>query len=379
MEWGEFRIGDLFEKVKVKSLSYKTSELPSETTKEYILPALTAGIQNQGLNNFVPKENATILKNVISISANGANTGATFYQNKEFTVLQDAYAIQWIFTDDILTDNQYLYLTGSISKTIFGNYEWTNKAGWERIKNDKISLPIKNGKIDFAFMEQFIAELEVERIAELEAYLSATGLKDYTLTAEEERVLAEFESGKFEWREFRIEDILQWQSQKEIDPLKLEELKDETEKPYPFYGQSTINNGVISYNQLTRKILNNEKAKPTILIHSNNQNTVYLETPFYLKDGHGATTVLQSEYLSKLNAQFLISSIKKVILSKYSYNAKATKIELKNTVIQIPTKNQEPDYGVMETLVSVIQKLVIKDVVLYAERKIGATKSVVGL
>jgi hypothetical protein len=35
-------------------------------------------------------------------------------------------------------------------------------------------------------MESFIAELEAERIAELEAYLLATGLKDYTLTAKEQ-------------------------------------------------------------------------------------------------------------------------------------------------------------------------------------------------
>lgn len=34
-------------------------------------------------------------------------------------------------------------------------------------------------------MESFIAELEAERIAELEAYLLATGLTDYILTAEE--------------------------------------------------------------------------------------------------------------------------------------------------------------------------------------------------
>lgn len=34
---------------------------------------------------------------------------------------------------------------------------------------------------------------------------------------------------KVEWGEYRIEDVLEWQSQKEIDPLKLEELKDETE------------------------------------------------------------------------------------------------------------------------------------------------------
>ena len=81
----------MFEKISVNSLKYKTSELPNIPTNECVLPALTAGIQNQGLNNYVPRDNATILKNVISISANGANTGATFYQSKEFTVLQDAY------------------------------------------------------------------------------------------------------------------------------------------------------------------------------------------------------------------------------------------------------------------------------------------------
>ena len=174
----------MFDKIKVKSLKYKTAELPSEAINEYILPALTAGVQNQGLNNFVPKENATILKNVISISENGANTGATFYQKKEFTVLQDAYAIKWKSKTDCITDNQYIYLTSSISKTIFGNYEWTNKAGWEKIKTEKIKLPTKNGKIDLEFMESFIAELEMGRIAEIESYLVATELKDYTLTAD---------------------------------------------------------------------------------------------------------------------------------------------------------------------------------------------------
>jgi hypothetical protein len=40
---------------------------------------------------------------------------------------------------------------------------------------------------------------------------------------------------KVEWGKYRIEDVLNWQKQKEIDPLKLENLKDETEKKYPFY------------------------------------------------------------------------------------------------------------------------------------------------
>ena len=394
-------MGELFEKIKVNSLKYKTSEIPSIPKDEFILPALTAGIQNQGLNNYVPKDNATILKNVITISANGANTGATFFQNKEFTVLQDAYAIKWVYTDDVLTDNNYLFLASAISKRIYGNYEWTNKAGWERIKSEKIHLPTQNGEIDFAFMENFIAELEAERIAELEAeriaeleaYLRVTGLSDYILTEEERAVLEAFRNGKIswggvklldkqqvkdiEWRVFRMEDVLEWQPQKEIDPLKLDKLKDKNQKLYPFYGQATLNNGIISYNQLVEEVLNNKEGKPTILIHSNNQNTIYLESPFYLKDGHGATSVLQSKKLNKLNALYFMSSIKKVILSKYSYNAKATKIELKNTLISLPSVQGKPLYDYMEVFIRAVQKLVIKDVVQYAERKVAATRAVV--
>ena len=150
--------------------------------------------------------------------------------------------------------------------------------------------------------------------------------------------------------------MLQWQSQKEIDPLKLEDLKDETEKTYPFYGQSTINNGIISYHQLTKKVLNNPDGKPTILIHSNNQNIVFLETPFYLKDGHGATSVLQCDKLNRINQMFIIASIDKVIKSKYSYNNKATKIELKNTVISLPIKNGKIDFEFMESFIAVLEK-----------------------
>lgn len=257
----------------------------------------------------------------------------------------------------------------------------------------KIHLPTQNGKIDFAFMENFIAELEAERIAELEAYLRVTGLSDYILTEEERAVLEAFRSGKIswggvklpngqevtniEWKMFRMEDVLDWQPQKEIDPLKLDNLKDVNQKLYPFYGQATINNGIISYNQLVDEVLNNKEGKSTILIHSNNQNTVYLETPFYLKDGHGATSVLQSEKLNKLNALYFMSSIKKVILSKYSYNAKATKIELKNTLISLPSSQGVPLYAYMEVFIKAVQKLVIKEVVQYADRKIGVTKKLV--
>lgn len=157
---------------------------------------------------------------------------------------------------------------------------------------------------------------------------------------------------KVKWGEYKLIDILKWQSQKEINPLHLSALEDINEKYYPFYGQSTLNNGIISYNRLTHNVLNNPNGKPTILIHSNNQNIVYLETPFYLKDGHGATSVLQCENLNRTNQMFIIAAIDKVIKEKFAYNHKATKIELKKTVIKLPTKNGKPDFDFMESFIA---------------------------
>ncbi|KIN83332.1 hypothetical protein SD74_00340 [Clostridium botulinum] len=369
VEWGEYDIGDLFEKIKVKSLKYKTAELPSEAINEFVLPALTAGVQNQGLNNFVPKDNATILKNVISVSANGANTGATFYQNKEFTVLQDAYAIKWKYTNDLLTDNHYLYLTCSISKTIFGNYEWTNKAGWERIKSEKIQLPIKNGKIDFEFMETFIAELEAERMVELEAYLLVTGLKDYTLTAEEKQVLDDFENVKFE--EFNVVDLFDVKNSRNILSKDIIENSGET----PYLCASSENNAVSSYISYDKKYLDKGNC---IFIGGKTFVVTYQEKDFYSNDSHNLILSLKNEEeKSKLNQLYLVTCINKSLGHKYSWGDSISNKKIQTDKVSLPAKNQQPYYAIMETFISAIQKLVIKDVVLYANKKLDATKYVV--
>ncbi|WP_084724250.1 hypothetical protein [Muribacter muris] len=49
VKWAEFELQELFEKIKVKKLNYKTNNLPDKPEGDFNLPALTAGIQNQGL------------------------------------------------------------------------------------------------------------------------------------------------------------------------------------------------------------------------------------------------------------------------------------------------------------------------------------------
>ncbi|GFH41479.1 hypothetical protein Hs30E_00300 [Lactococcus hodotermopsidis] len=162
----------------------------------------------------------------------------------------------------------------------------------------------------------------------------------------------------------------------EINPLKLNELSISDKKKYPFYGQATINKGIIGYFDLEKNLLNNKKNKPTILIHSNNQNIVYLDTPFYLKDGHGATSVLQAEWLNKLTGFYVISAIDKAIRERFSYNAKATKIVLKNTIIKLSTKNNKPDYDFMARYIKIIQKQVIKKLAEWTQKEVVATKEI---
>lgn len=155
------------------------------------------------------------------------------------------------------------------------------------------------------------------------------------------------------YKRFKIEEVLSWQPQKEIDPLKIKKLTVKAEKKYPFYGQATTNNGIISYESLKEDVLNNKEGKPTILIHSNNQFVLFLNTPFYLKDGHGATSVLQADWLNENNAMYIITCIRKVITQKFTYNEKATKIALKNTEIELPVNKDETlNLEYMENLIN---------------------------
>ncbi len=370
VEWGEYRLGDLFEKIDTQKLKYKTSELPDIPKGDYVLPALTAGIQNQGLNNYVPYEGATVLSNVISISANGANTGATFYQSGKFTVLQDAYAINWIYNNDLLTDAQYLFLTAAISKTVYGNYEWTNKAGWERIKNDTIQLPTRNGTIDFDFMETFIAELEAQRIAELEAYLTAAGLKDCTLTAQEEEALRLFEAT--EWGEYRLGDLFEVKSNPQLDKSSFV-FSEHGE--YPYFTRTIYNNGIlgnVDYLDEEHKIKGGCLAVGMI-----SMQFFYMEKDFYA--GQFTKRAIPKDFiLTKKLANFFAAVMNKYSSTYQNVLVRDFEKTFNESTINIPTKSTGAiDYAFMQTFISAIQKLVIRDVAAYSDRKMAAVRQAV--
>ena len=169
--WGKYKIGDLFEKISTKKLPYKAKELPKQPLNEYILPCLTSSFQNQGLNYYAPSNEATVLKNVISIPSN-SDVYRAYYQTREFTVLSDAYAIRWKLKKQKLSQNQYLFMVMCINKvTDLPIYSYKNKlGGWNVVKEKYIKLPQINNEIDFDFIDTFISAIKKISIKDVVDY-----------------------------------------------------------------------------------------------------------------------------------------------------------------------------------------------------------------
>ena len=249
-------------------------------------------------------------------------------------------------------------------------YDYGNKFNRNAMNNTKIQLPTKNGEIDFDFMDRFVAELEAERVAELEAYLTTTGLKDYHLTHEEKHVLEEFESGKFEWGEFRIGDLFDIDSYKKRFDANKVEISD-TGNPYIV--RTALNNGVRGYINEDEEFLNEWN---TISFGQDTATMFYQEKPYFTGDKIKIVKS-KSNKLNKKNAQFFITTMTRSFSSFARWSSSFSVKIIENQNISLPIYNSQPHYDIMETLISAIQKLVIKDVVLYADRKIEATREVV--
>lgn len=171
IQWGKFKIGDLFNREPTKKLPYKADELPQRPFGKYVLPCLTSSFRNQGLNYYAPEEGATVLKNVISIPSN-SDVYRAYFQSREFTVLSDAYAISWKSFKTELSANKYLFMVMCINKvTNLPIYSYKNKlGGWNVVKNKHILLPLKDGQIDFDFMENIISAIQKLMIRDVVVY-----------------------------------------------------------------------------------------------------------------------------------------------------------------------------------------------------------------
>lgn len=365
VKWGSYRMEELFQRIETNKLPYKADELPNQPVGEYVLPCLTSSFNNQGLNYYAPRHGATVLKNVISIPSN-SDVYRAYYQSRDFTVLSDAYAIRWMLDDRELSSNQYIFIVMCINKvTDLPIYSYKNKlGGWNVVKNKYIQLPQKNGSIDFDFMEAFIAELEAERIAELSAYLTVSGLDNYELSSDEVQALQGYAS--LTWGTYNLKELFG-------KSTRGKRLKGDERIPgaLPFVTAGEASEGISAYISNDVEIF--EKNTTTIDMFGSAKYRNYR----YGADDHIA--VVHTESVPMKASIFLTAAIHKAShTGKFDYGHNFYAKDADELDIQLPTQDGKPDYDVMATLISAVQKMVIKDVVRLADSRIEKTKELTG-
>ena len=250
-------------------------------------------------------------------------------------------------------------------------YDYGHKFNRDEMNKTKIQLPTKDGKIDFDFMESFIAELEAQRIAELEAqriaelsaYLKVSGFDNYELSVEEQNALQEYETLK--WSSFNLETLFG----KSTRGKRLKGA-DRISGELPFVTAGEANGGISAYISNAVEVF--EKNTTTIDMFGSAKYRNYK----YGADDHIA--VVHTENVPMKASIFLTSSIHKAAhIGKFDYGHNFYAKDADALDVMLPVKNGQPDYNVMELLISAVQKLVIKDVVKYSDAKITAIKQAV--
>lgn len=351
VEWGEYKLGDLFNS---STGDFDIQKEHINNCGEYVI---TSGLTNNGILG-----KSDVKAKIFDIGTITVDMfGNAFYRQFKYKMVTHArvFSLKPKFK---ITDSQGLFISNALFFLKF-NFGYENMCSWEKIKSKKIKLPSKDGKIDFFFMEKFIAELEAQRIAELEAYLSVTGLKNYELTNEEQKALIYYD--KLDWNNFNLE-VLFGRSTRG----KRLKSADRIAGNLPFVTAGESNEGISAF------IGNNVTVFPKNTTTIDMFGSAKYRNYAYGGDDHIA--VVHTEKLSKYAAIFTTAAIHKSShTGKFDYGHNFYAKDADELFISLPVKDNKPDYTTMETLISAIQKLVIRDVVLYADKKICMTKEVI--
>jgi Type I restriction modification DNA specificity domain len=352
VEWAEFKLGDLFEIATGRDVIIGNVENGN-------IPLISHQHDNNGISkNIAQLSNRRLFnyKNTIPLADRGVFLATT--QNENFHIGTRVKALT--FKDGEKSTKIRGFIVACINKLQILFLDYASNAT-DNLPNLKIQLPTKYGKIDFDFMESFISELEAERIADLEAYLKFTGLKDYTLTVEEEKVLEDFEN--INWETFNLENLFG----KSTRGRRLKS-DDRISGNLPFVTAGETDEGVSAF------IGNN------VIVFSENTTTIDMfgsaKYRNYKYGGDDHIAVVHTENLPKFASIFVTTAIHKSSYNgQFHYGRNFYAKDADELNISLPTQNNQPNYAIMETLISAIQKLLIKDLVLYADKKNADTKA----
>ncbi|KOS31710.1 restriction endonuclease [Helicobacter pylori] len=387
IKWGEFKLGDLFEIRPTKAYNLTNSHLFDNNAKN---PVVTNSSLNNGISGYSSLE-PTEKGNQITYSDTTTSEGI-FYQKRPFIGYSHVQGLYPLKYHEFWNEKTLLYIVVAFKKVACGRFNYGNKFNRKIASEMLIQLPLKPTAntqtledIDFDFMEKFIAELEQCRLAELEAYLKATGLENTTLSSDEENALNVFNNNNsggggntpcgLTWQSFRLGDLFEvLPYKKRFDANKVNIYASKTKDTYPYVVRTSLNNGIRGYLKENTNFLN---AGNTISFGQDTATMFYQEKPYFTGDKIKILRCKNPNF-NKINALFFITSLTKAFRN-FSWGSASFSVSIiENQNISLPT-NQDGgiDFHFMRTLINALMKQTIQGVAQYCNAKIQATKEVI--
>ena len=370
-EFREFRLDEIFELKSSKKIFHANNlEIYAEKI-DGANPYVVRSTQNNGIRGYVFENKAHLNEsNTLSFAQ---DTFSVSYQAEPYFTGNKVKVLKSKFSE--FNSKIALYMVSNFNFVLQG-CTWGLGSNVSSISEIKILLPTLGGEINFSFMEKFIEELERERVEELDAYLAATGLRDYKLTDKEQAALVEFEefsqmrsAGGFE--NVKVGDLFTVKSNPQLNK---DSFKFCDNGEYPYFTRTVLNNGIAGYVEYlddAHKIAGNSLAVGML-----GMQFFYMDKDFYAGQ-FTKTLFAKFDKFSQVAAQYFIVWLNKNQKIYQGGLVRDFEKLLNATEISIPIKNGEIDYDFIANFLKAIEKLVIKDVVLWANKKIEATKKVI--
>ncbi|WQS13103.1 restriction endonuclease subunit S [Helicobacter pylori] len=378
IKWGEFKLGDLFEIRPTKAYNLTNSHLFDSNAKN---PVVTNSSLNNGISGYSSLE-PTEKGNQITYSDTTTSEGI-FYQKRPFIGYSHVQGLYPLKYHEFWNEKTLLYIVTAFKKVACGRFNYGNKFNRKIASEMSIILPTnQHGGIDFNFMEKFIAELEQCRLAELEAYLKATGLSNTTLSNDEENALNLFNNSGgggntpcgLTWQSFKLGDLFEIVGTKSLDSNAI----DFTDTGINFVGRTFSNNGIQGKTP-PKAFKPNKPFTITATVIGQYKYVKFQTEPYYCSQNINKLTpkIIIHQWNAKI-AYYFITHIQKFV-SLYDGQQSGYKLDdIKNHIISLPTNQHgKIDFHFMHTFINALMKQTIQGVVQYSSAKIQATKEAI--
>ncbi|OUC09993.1 type I restriction modification protein [Helicobacter pylori SS1] len=383
-------MGDLFEVLSSKKIYHANTIKIHDTQIENSYPYVVRAATNNGIKGFIIDDPTFAnKKNTLSFAQ---DTFTVFYQKQPYFTGNKVKILKPKFA---FKSPKILHSISAILQFILKPLTWGLGSTTESIAEFKFSLPLKptaNAQtledIDFDFMEKFIAELEQCRLAELQAYLKATGLENTTLSNDEENALNVFNNSGggggntpcgLTWQSFRLGDLFEIEKTLSFNKDALTQGED-----YDYITRTSQNQGVLQ----TTGFVNAENLNPpfTWSLGLLQMDFFYRKKSWYAGQFMRKITP-KTEIENKIDLRIanyfttLLNALKRPLLSVLVRDIDKTFREQKIQLPLKPTAKTQTldgiDFDFMHTLINALMKQTIQGVAQYCDAKIQATKEVI--